>query len=495
MSTFSELPLLPTLLQTLGEQQLTTPTEVQLRAIPKLLAGRTLVGIAQTGSGKTLAYALPVLDHVKRLELADDSVVDTGRPRAIVLVPGRELGEQVAKVFKTFTHDTRLRVRAVFGGVKARVNHETVRGEIDVLIATPGRLVQLVEKERIQLDDVRMLVLDEADQLLDLGFIPSIEKIIDACPPARQLALFSATIPGEVRSLINSRFSNPATIECKGTQQTVATLTTQNRKVIEDRRYDALRPLLREKIKGGTLIFTNTQEQCDALAALLKENGVRCVIYRGEMDPTERRANLKAFREGLVGVLVSTDLGGRGLDIDHVARVINYNLPRNMDNYLHRVGRTARAGREGLVINLVTPRDLPLMRKVDPRWVANAHLRAPSGPIETGPRHLQAAAHDNGPDLRPAPPQGRSNPASADRPPSSFGGQARARQQGAEGGSAPSAREPRSHGPSRRDGAPSDPPRGPARETQARPPRPRRPREADIAAERDASPRGRTKKR
>ena len=365
MNTFTEFGLLPTLQETLVEKQILRPTEIQARAIPALLGWRSIAGIAETGSGKTLAYALPAMHHIKSLELAGDAITLSARPRALVVVPTRELGEQVTKAFKPFTHTTRLRVRSVLGGTTTEVAKRGLAGAFEILVATPGRLVQMLERRLVDLDDVRMLILDEADQMLDHGFLPDVTRIIQASPQKRQLALFSATVSPAVEKLIADLFSGAEVIRSAGSHRVVPTLTTMQQVVIDGQRFPLLERLLKKKVEGGTILFTNTREQCDKLAAQLAAAKIACVIYRGEMDKVERRQNLKLFREGAVDLLVSTDLASRGLDVDHVGRVINYHLPQQMENYLHRVGRTARAGRPGLVVNFVTERDAPLVSQLE----------------------------------------------------------------------------------------------------------------------------------
>ena len=361
--TFADLALLPSLHATLAEQELKTLTEIQQRALPALLAGRSVVGVAETGSGKTLAYALPILHALKTLENEGSKVDAAGRPRAVVVVPTRDLGEQVSKVFKPFTHTTRLRVRTVLGGTDIAVAKKNVAGPFEVLVATPGRLVKLLDRRLVDFSDVRTLVFDEADQMLDQGFLPDAGQIVRACPRERQLALFSATVSPMVEQLIAKLFKDAELIRSTGSHKVVATLTTVNRDVVNGQREPLLKKVLAEKVAGGTIIFANTREQCDALAAIIAEMGRSYTVYRGEMDKVERRQNLKAFRDGKVELLISTDLASRGLDVEHVGRVINYHLPKEMENYLHRVGRTARAGRKGVVINFVTERDRALIEQ------------------------------------------------------------------------------------------------------------------------------------
>jgi len=364
MARFTDFDLIGSLQKTLTEAGLTTPTEIQAKAIPALLEGRSLVGVAETGSGKTLAYALPILHLLKTLEKSGDKVTHSSTPRALILVPTRELGEQVSKVFKLFTHTTRLRIRTVLGGTKMVSARENIKGEFEALVATPGRLLQMYTKRQIDLSEVGFLVFDEADQMLDTTFFADAQRIVAACPPERQIALFSATVSEAVQSIMTKLFADAEIIRTEGSNRVVASLRTENKTVIDGKRFPILEPMLGRDVVGGTLVFTNTREQCDKLAAEFTRKGVKHVICRGEMDRLERRKNLKSFRDGAVKWLISTDLASRGLDVDHVGRVINYHMPQHLENYLHRVGRTARAGRSGLVINFVTERDQRIMDEV-----------------------------------------------------------------------------------------------------------------------------------
>ena len=245
------------------------------------------------------------------------------------------------------------------------VAKRNITGPFEILVATPGRLVMLLDRGLVNLGDIRILVFDEADQMLDSGFLPDASRIVQACPPQHQMALFSATMSPAVQQLSQKLFTGAEVIQTKGHHRVVPSLTTINRAVPDGKRLPLLETLLAKPVTGGTLIFTNTREQCDKLADELKAQHHACAIYRGEMDKLERRSNLKAFREGQIDLLISTDLASRGLDVEHVGRVINYFLPRELENYLHRAGRTARAGRPGVVINFVTERDQPLIDKLE----------------------------------------------------------------------------------------------------------------------------------
>lgn len=396
MNTFADFGLLDSLFKTLKEQKIFKPTEIQQNTLPLMMSGQSVVGVSETGSGKTLSYALPLLHMVKTLENEGSPVTDEASPRAIVMVPSRELGEQVSKVFKTFTHGTRLRVRPALGGMTMEQAKRNVSGAFEILLATPGRLVQLIDADRINLKDVRFLVFDEADQMMDQGFLADSTLIYRACPKGVQLALFSATVSKSVQELINEMFANAEVFRSAGSGQLVATLKTHNRIVKDGKRWPLLEKILAEKIDGGTILFTNTREQCDSLAKELLDNGYEAVIYRGEMEKSERRQNLKKFTDGKVKYLVATDLAGRGLDISNVDRVINYHLPKQKENYLHRAGRTARAGRKGTVINLVTERDERLIAQIEGRKLPavrdpNKYRAVPVGVGDSKPTNKQTA--------------------------------------------------------------------------------------------------------
>lgn len=362
--TFNRFALLGSLQATLAEKAFSVPTEIQGLVIPALLERRSLVGIAETGSGKTLAYALPILHLLKTMEDAGNKVAADGRPRALVLVPSRELGEQVSKVFKGFTHTTRLRVRSILGGTAIEVAKENVKGGFEILVATPGRLEQMIQRRQVSLADLQIMVIDEADVLVDPGFVEVAEKILGACPEVMQLALFSATVSPDVQKLLAKMFEGVEVLRTKGSDRVAAGLRTENLKVSNGKRWPLLQKLLTEKSSGSTLIFANTREQCDEISKILRKDEVAHVVYTGEMDKKVRRNNLQAFRDGEIKILISTDLASRGLDVEHVDRVINYHMPSHIENYLHRVGRTARAGRAGLAVNFITERDTDIASKI-----------------------------------------------------------------------------------------------------------------------------------
>lgn len=364
MDKFSDFGLLPSIQKTLKDQRIFKPTEIQSQVIPLMMSGQSVAGVSETGSGKTLAYVLPILQLLKTLEDEGQPVKKEAAPRAVVMVPTRELGDQISKVFKIFTHETRLRVRPGLGGMALEKTRKNIETPFEILLATPGRMVQMLERDLIDLTDVRMLVFDEADQMMDQGFVTDSKRVAKACPADVQLSLFSATISTAVQELMNALFSSAEFVRSQGSGKVVPSLTTKNLTVEDGKRWPLFEKVLAQRVDGGTMVFTNTREQCDKLAKELTDKNFQCAIYRGEMDKNERRNNLKKFRDGKIDLLISTDLAGRGLDLENVGRVINYHLPKQLENYLHRVGRTARAGRKGLVINLVTERDSRLIAKL-----------------------------------------------------------------------------------------------------------------------------------
>ena len=370
MARFRDLDLLPTLVQSLSEQGIRKPTEIQMQTIAPQLEGRSVLGIAETGSGKTLAYVLPLLHRLKTIELDGNPVSEAGRPRGLVLVPGRELGEQVSKVFKSLTHGTRLRVRVALGGMARKVARRNVSGAFEILVATPGRLTQLLDGEDLYLDDLRTVVLDEADQMVDPGFLPVAKRVLQESPHGVQVATFSATLPGQLEHVLGQLFKEaPLRVKTAGAQRMVETVDRIRLDVINGRREEALLDVLSSGGRVGTILFVNTREQLERVAEWLEAEGIPHVQYSGEMNRLERRANLAAFRDGEVWILLTTDLGSRGLDIDRVDRVINVHMPGRVDSYLHRVGRTARAGRAGQVVDIVTQRDHTLLAKLKRKGV------------------------------------------------------------------------------------------------------------------------------
>jgi ATP-dependent RNA helicase RhlE len=364
---FKKLNLLDTLISSLSDQSLTHPTEIQKEVIPKIINLESVVGVSNTGSGKTLAYALPILHVLKSQENKRGPVQTPAQPRALIMVPTRELGDQVAKVFKTLTHETRLRVRVALGGMTFADSRKNVAAPFEILIATSDRLVELLKGEYIDLSNILFLVFDEADQMLDQGFLANSQFIRKACPESICMGLFTATLTTPIKSLLEETFQAVPIVDRTSGRKNSDRLVTKNLTIKNGQRFPILEKLLSEDKKIGTLIFTNTREQCDDLARLISEKGFTCGVYRGDMEAPLRKKTLSQFRQGKILNLVCTDLAARGLDIPQVERVINYHLPRQMNNYIHRAGRTARGLQKGLVINLMTERDEKLRAELEGR--------------------------------------------------------------------------------------------------------------------------------
>ena len=352
--TFTELGLSPTLLaalETLGYQQ---PTPIQQKAIPIVLAGRDLLASAQTGTGKTAGFALPILQGLA--PMANSSASPARHLiRALVLLPTRELAIQVYDSFMAYNQQSELRIACVYGGVDIQPQTDQLRKGVEILIATPGRLLDHFEQKNIFLNQISYLVLDEADRMLDMGFLPDIKRIMALLPKQRQTMLFSATFSSDIRKLADSLLSNPETVEVAQANSIASTISHKVYLVHEDRKSAGLSQLLSENPDTQVLVFVDTKVGCDRLSRRLLREGFRVAAIHGDKDQKDRQETLMAFRESKVLVLVATDVAARGLDIDSLPLVINYTLPMNPEDYIHRVGRTGRSGNKGTAISLVTP--------------------------------------------------------------------------------------------------------------------------------------------
>src|SRR5512142_909601 len=324
------------------------PTPIQLRAIPLILAGQDVIGSAQTGTGKTAAFGLPILSRLGRHEPS---------PRVLVLEPTRELAAQVETAFRDFARFTELRVAVVFGGVGYGVQREALRKGVDVLVATPGRLLDLMHQGACRLDHVRFLVLDEADRMLDMGFLPDVKRIVQKCPRDRHTSLFSATIPPEIETLIQWAMRNPETVEIGPRRTPVQTVKHVIYPVSEAQKTDLLLELLRRVSYESVIVFCRTKHGADRVAHLLKRNNHAVAVLHSNRTQREREQALHGFREGRYEVLVATDIAARGLDIAEVSHVINYDVPQHPEDYIHRIGRTGRMEATGDAFTLMVAED------------------------------------------------------------------------------------------------------------------------------------------
>ena len=349
--TFSELGLLPELLSAVNDLGYTEPTPIQAQAIPRILAGKDLLGAAQTGTGKTAGFTLPLLQRLA--PHANTSASPARHPvRALVLAPTRELVLQVYESVRQYGKYLPLRAAAIYGGVDIKPQIEELRRGVEIVVATPGRLLDHLEQKTIQLNQVEFLVFDEADRMLDMGFMPDIRRIMERLPRERQTVLFSATFSPEIKKLAQQLLHEPETIEVARRNTVSETITHRVVRCEAAHKRDALVELL-QRHPGQALVFVDTKIACGRLASLLQRRGIQAEAIHGDKSQQQRFEVLEAFKNGSLRVLVATDVAARGLDIEELPFVINYALPPNPEDYVHRVGRTGRAGHEGLAISLV----------------------------------------------------------------------------------------------------------------------------------------------
>ncbi|PWB61668.1 MAG: hypothetical protein C3F16_08070 [Betaproteobacteria bacterium] len=362
--TFESLGLLPELLRAVTEQGYTEPTPIQSQAIPVVLSGRDLLGAAQTGTGKTAGFTLPLLQRLA--PYASKSFSPALHPvRCLILTPTRELAIQVFESVKTYGKHVPLKPFVVYGGVNINPQIQEMRKGVEILVATPGRLLDLVGQKAVDLRTVQILVLDEADRMLDMGFIPDIKRIINMIPGSRQTLLFSATFSDEIRKLSAQFLKDPLTVEV-ARRNTPAELVTQWAHVVESKRK---RELLAHLVKTNNweqvLVFCKTKHGANRLAYQLERDGINAAAIHGNKSQNARIEALESFKENKVRVLVATDIAARGLDIEALPHVVNFDMPNVPEDYVHRIGRTGRAGMEGEAISIVCAEDRPLLAAVE----------------------------------------------------------------------------------------------------------------------------------
>ena len=332
------------------------PTPIQLRAIPLILAGQDVIGSAQTGTGKTAAFALPILSQLGVRGLAT---------RVLVLEPTRELAAQVETAIRDFARFTDLRVAVVYGGVGYGRQNEALRTGVDVIVATPGRLLDHLRQGSCKLDQVEFLVLDEADRMLDMGFLPDVRRIVEKCPRDRHTSLFSATIPPEIESLIRWAMRHPQTVEIGARRTPAETVKHVIYPVAQDQKADLLRELLERVNYDSVIIFCRTKNRADRLGNLLRKSNHAVTILHSNRTQREREQALRGFRDGRFEVLVATDIAARGLDIANVSHVINFDVPQHPEDYVHRIGRTGRAESAGDAFTLMVAEDASHVQAIE----------------------------------------------------------------------------------------------------------------------------------
>jgi ATP-dependent RNA helicase RhlE len=362
--SFESLGLSPVLLRALADQGFDAPTPIQAAAIPVALNGRDLLAGAQTGTGKTAAFALPLL---QRLFAANTTAPANGKrkPRALILTPTRELAAQVHESLRTYGKHLRVFSTTIFGGVSMMPQMDALRRGVDVLVATPGRLIDHMERRTVDLSGIEILVLDEADRMLDMGFLPAMKRILGALPKQnRQTLLFSATFADEIKQIAVQFMRDPAEIQVAARNSVAATISHRVHPVDAARKRDLLLHLLSQDSRRQTLVFSRTKHGADKLCKYLDQYGLHTAAIHGNKSQNARTKALKDFKNGKITVLVATDIAARGLDIDQLPIVINYDLPMVAEDYVHRIGRTGRAGAEGLAVSLVAHEEARLLRDI-----------------------------------------------------------------------------------------------------------------------------------
>jgi ATP-dependent RNA helicase RhlE len=357
MNNFSELSLSPVLRTNLDRNCFHTPTPVQAQAIPPALSGRDVVATAQTGTGKTLAFVLPLLESLLS-KPAEPGVA------AVILSPTRELALQIDEAFKTLAAGTEIRSVAVVGGMNEQRQLLGLRKGAQVVIATPGRLCDFLQRRLVKLRGVRVLVLDEADRMLDMGFLPAIKQILEPIPPSRQTLFFSATIEPSVNRLIGEYLTDPIRIAVGSTTKPVDSVDLHTYEVEQDRKLGLLVHLLKKET-GSFLVFARTKHGTDRLARKISMQGIRSACIHGDRTQSQRNQALKSFQNGDCRVLVATDVAARGIHVDGIAHVVNYDLPQAPEDFIHRVGRTGRAGARGVASTFATRSERSEIRRIE----------------------------------------------------------------------------------------------------------------------------------
>ena len=386
MTSFAGLDLAQPILRAIADEGYTTPTPIQGKSIPPLLEGRDLLGVAQTGTGKTAAFALPLLHR-----LADNAGKSHPRqPLALILAPTRELAGQIGDSFRTYGRHLRLRTGVVFGGVSIRRQIQTLARGVHVLVATPGRLIDLMNRGDLRLDAVEVFILDEADRMLDMGFIRDVKKITAALPKRRQTLLFSATMPKSVQGLAADLLSNPVWVEAAPASTTVEKVDQMVLFVPKDKKRALLGELLNDKDMARVLIFTRTKHGANRVARHLHDRGIHSDAIHGNKAQNARQRALDGFRSGRIRALVATDIAARGIDVEGVTHVINFDLPNDPESYVHRIGRTARAGAAGIAISFCDSGERAHLRDIEKTIRQNVPV------IEDHPYHAAEIANDPG---------------------------------------------------------------------------------------------------
>jgi ATP-dependent RNA helicase RhlE len=363
--SFAELELAPEVLQAVHDAGYTHPTPIQQQAIPLALEGRDLIGLAQTGTGKTAGFTLPIVHNLISAPITDDKGTLLHRVRVLILTPTRELAAQVEESFRKYGKYTALRVVPIFGGVGIEPQSKALRGGVDVVVATPGRLLDHMERQNVVFDDLEVLVLDEADRMLDMGFAPQLNRIVAEIPPYRQTLLFSATMPPEVEALARKYLRKPVVVQVGRRSEAASTVTHAVYPVPRERKSTLLVELLKKPEMDSVLIFTRTKHGADRVVNHLEDEGVAATAMHADKSQGERTRALEDFKSGKIRVLVATDIAQRGLDVSGISHVINYDVPQQPEDYVHRIGRTGRAAATGDAYTFMSPDEIAMVRTIE----------------------------------------------------------------------------------------------------------------------------------
>jgi ATP-dependent RNA helicase RhlE len=355
-ASFAELMLAPELLRAVEAAGYTTPTPIQSRAIPLIMRGRDIIGLAQTGTGKTAAFTLPIVHRL---------IGGPHRARALILAPTRELAVQVKESFAKYAEHSGLTIADIYGGVPLGPQEQALRAGVDVIVATPGRLLDHMERQNVAFDDLEVLVLDEADRMLDMGFAPQLNRIVADIPKYRQTLLFSATMPPEVEALARKYLRKPIVVQVGMRTQAASTVTHAVYPVPRDRKSALLVELLRKSELDSVLVFTRTKHGADKIVRSLDREGIAALAMHSEKSQGQRTDALDQFKKGTIRVLVATDIAQRGLDIAGISHVINYDVPAQAEDYVHRIGRTGRAAATGDAFTFMAADEISMVRLIE----------------------------------------------------------------------------------------------------------------------------------
>ena len=400
MTTFADLGLRPELLKAVAEQGYTVPTPIQVQAIPHVLSGRDVMGGAQTGTGKTAGFTLPLLQRLA--QHANTSVSPARHPvRALVLAPTRELAAQVGESVREYGKHLALRSTVIFGGMPMEPQTEQLRRGVEILVATPGRLLDHVQQRTLHLGQVEIFVLDEADRMLDMGFIPDVKRILALLTGRKQNLLFGATLTDDIRILAKSFLRDPVTVQVAPKHATADRVTHIVHPVTRERKRELLAHLVKARGMKQVLVFVATRIGANRLAHQLTREGVHATAIHGDRTQAERMRALEDFKLGRAGVLVATDVAARGLDIEELPYVVNFDLPNSPEDYVHRIGRTGRAGLAGTAVSLVCPQEQERLAEIEktvrlriPREVVPGFGHASEAPLMEPPRKERRRTDD-----------------------------------------------------------------------------------------------------